>query len=70
MDYEKLYTSLLLIQAKNSVHFKLKIMPITCFRCVVDLVYFVLACKKSNLGEALLFQNNLPLLKHFVDKNR
>ena len=25
---------------------------------------------KSNLDKALLFQVNLPLLKHFVDKNR
>ena len=28
------------------------------FRCGVDLVYFVLAYKKSNLGEVLLFQIN------------
>ena len=54
---------------KKSVHLKFKIMPIICiyqrFRCGVDLVYF--ACKKSNSGEALLFQVNLPLLKHIVD---
>ena len=40
------------------------------FQLGVELEYFVLACKKSNLREALLFQINLPLLKHFVDKNR
>ena len=31
-------------------------MYISRFRCGVDLEYFVLPCKKSNLGEALLFQ--------------
>ena len=36
----------------------------------VDFVYFVLAYKKLNLGKALLFQVNFPLLKHIVDKNR
>ena len=45
-------------------------MYISRFRCGVGLVYFVLTCKKSNLGEALLFKVNLPLLEHFVDKNR
>ena len=45
-------------------------MWISHFRCGVDFVFFVSACKKSNLGEALLFQINFPLLKHFVDKNR
>ena len=28
-------------------------MSISRFRCGVDLEYFVLGCKKSNLGEAL-----------------
>ena len=48
----------------------LKFMWISRFRCDVDLAYFVLACNKSFLGEALLFKIDLLLLKHFVDKNR
>ena len=53
-------------EAKNHVSY----MCISHFSCSVDLVhvYFVLACKKSKLGEELLFQVNLHLLKHFVDK--
>ena len=59
----------LLTYVKKSVH-HVNYMYISRFRCGVGLVYLVLACKKSNLGEALLFKVNLPLLEHFVDKNR
>ena len=52
---------------KKSVHLKFKITSITC-RFGVDLVYFVSAFKESNLGEALLFKINPPLLKHLVDR--
>ena len=74
MDYEKWYISRAsfdtceencVFEVQNHVNY----MYISHSRCGVDLVYFVLACKKSNLGEALLFQVNLPLLEHFVDKN-
>ena len=44
-------------------------MYISRFGCGVDLVNFLLACKKSNVSEELLFQINLQLLKHKVDKN-
>ena len=40
------------------------------FRCGVDFVYFVKACRESNLGDAFQIRPILPLLKHFVDKNR
>ena len=53
-------------EVQNHVNY----MKISSFRCGADLVYLVIACKKSNLGEALLFQVNLPLFKHLVDKNR
>ena len=71
MDYEKWYTSILLTQCEVFPAFEVQnhanYMYILRFRCGIDLVYFVLACKKSNSGEALLFQVNLPLLKHIVD---
>ena len=75
MDYEKWYTSrapfdtyeeIRAFELQNHINY----MYISRFWCGVDLVRFVLACKKSNLGEALLFQVKLPLLEHFVDKNR
>ena len=57
---------------EKSVRLKFKIMSIymyiSRFRSIVDLVHFVLAFEKSFLVEALLFQINLPLLEHFVDK--
>ena len=66
MDYEKWYTSLLLTQCEEIRKFEIQnhinYMYISCFRCGVDHVYFILACKKSFLGETLLFQINLPLL--------
>ena len=55
------------------MHLKFKIMSLTCIFHVSDVVltvYLVLACKKLNLGEVLLFHIDLPLLKHFIDKNR
>ena len=36
-----------------------------CWPCI-----FHISCKKSNSGETLLLQVNLPLLKHTVDKYR
>ena len=68
LNYVKFFQGNCKDQRNAAVH--LKFMWISRFRCGVDLVYIVLACKKSFLGEALLFQLNLPLLKHFVDKNR
>ena len=59
---------------EKSVRLKFKITSIyiyiSRFRSIVDLVHFVLhvAFEKSFLVEALLFQINLPLLEHFVDK--
>ena len=57
---------------EKSVRLKFKIMSIymyiSRFRSIVDLVHFVLAFEKSFFVEALLFQINLPLLEHFVDK--
>ena len=74
MDYEKLYTSLLLNQCEEIRAFEVQnhvnYMSISRFRCGVDLAYFVLARKRSNLAKRWLFQDNLPLLKHIVDKNR
>ena len=67
MDYGGDTHLFFLHTVKKSVHLKLHVITITG-RFGVDLVYFVLACKKSNLGEALAV--NLPLLKHIVDKNR
>ena len=63
------YLELLLTHVKKSVHHA-HYMYISRFRCGVDHIYFVLASKKLNLGETLLFQVNLPLLEHFVDKRR
>lgn len=53
------------ISSLDTVHLKF-----TCRFNVSASVDFVLTCKKSNLGQALLFQFNLPLLKHFVDNYR
>ena len=73
MDYEKWYTSVLLTQCEEIRAFKVQnhgnYMYISRFICGVDHVYFVFACKKSNSSEALLFQVNLPLLKHIVHKD-
>ena len=55
---------------QRNAELHLKFIWISRFRCDVDLAYFVLACKKAFLGEALLFQINLFQLKYFVDKNR
>ena len=74
MDYEKWYISFLWTQSEEIRAFEVQnhvnYMQISLFLSSIDLVYFVLACKKSNLGEALLFQVKLPLFKRIVDKNR
>ena len=57
MDYDKLYTSLLLTQYEEIRAFEVQdhveYMSISRFRCGVDLVYFVLACKKFRRSNAV-----------------
>ena len=74
MGYEKWYASLFLSRCERIQEFGVQIhvnsMEILRFWCCVDLVYFVLVCMSEILlGEVLLFQINIPLLKHLVDKN-
>ena len=61
MDYEKWF---FWYNLKKSVHLRFKIMSITCrfqVSTAVLTLYISLACKKSNSGEALLFQVNIPV---------
>ena len=74
LGYEKWYTSILLALCGEIRAFEVQdhvnYIYTSRFRCGVDLVHFVLAFQKWFLVEKLLFQINLPLFKHFVDKNR
>ena len=71
-DYEKWYTCLLLAQCEESHAFEIQnhanYMYISRFRCGVDLVYFLVACKMKHCCPKLTtFCYNISLISNTTD---
>ena len=72
MDYEKWHTFFLLTQCEEIHAFEVQNHVNLCVDFTFQLWCWpsIFHIKISNLGEELLFQVKIPLLKHFVGKNR